>query len=145
MDERAPLALLLLRAFRWFDDGLRSLMAGSGGPEITPAQSLVMANLDAEGTPIGVLAARMGVTRQAVQQLVAGLQSAGLVAIVPDADDRRVRLVRLTPEGVSNVRTALAIFEGLEQELSSRIGKAPAKALRKALEADWESPPSGRP
>jgi DNA-binding MarR family transcriptional regulator len=136
MEERPPLALLLLRAFRWFDDGLR--------PEITPAQSLVMANLDADGTPIGLLAARIGVTRQAVQQLLAGLQGAGLVAIVPDADDRRVRRARLTPEGVSNVRTALAIFEGLEQALGSRIGRAAAAGLRRALEADWGSPPSAR-
>ena len=119
-------------------------MAARGGPEVTPAQSLVMANLDPEGTRIGVLAARIGVTRQAVQQLVAGLQAAGLVAIVPEPDDRRVRRVRLTPEGVRNVRTALAIFEGLEQELGSRIGKAPAAGLRRALEADWGSPPSAR-
>ncbi len=134
------LALLLLRGFRWFDDGLRSSMAQAGGPHITPAQSLVMANLDSAGTPIGVLASRLGVTRQAVQQLVGGLEDAGVVAVVPDSDDRRVRRVRLTPQGERNVETALAIFDALERELRSRIGREQVTQLRRALEADWGLP-----
>lgn len=109
-----PLGLLLLRAGQWFDQQLRIALAESGQPQLSPAQSLVFAELDPGGTPPAELARRLGHTRQAVQDLVAGLTRLDLLAVTDDPRRRGGRLVRLTPSGERLARDARRILAGLE-------------------------------
>ena len=134
------LGQLLRRGFRWFDDSLRLSLEAAGWPPISSVQSLVFAHIDEDGTTTTELARRIGVTRQAVQQVVAGLVDADLLELVPDPDDRRARLVRLTEAGRRNVDAALRVFTLLEDELSRRIGSKAVADLRSALSAVWGDP-----
>ncbi len=140
-----PLARLLLERFRWTDAALRSRLSARGWPEMTPAQSLVFASIDGEGTRSSELARRIGVSRQAVHQTVAELVDAGLLELVPDPDDRRAKLVVLTSDGRRNVAAAREAFAGIESEIAARIGSSRYAALRSALEADWGPPPVDTP
>lgn len=135
-----PLIDLLLRGYRWFEDGLLTSLEEAGSPEITRAQSLVFAHFDREGTRPSELARRMGISRQAVHQTVNELVELGLVELVPDPVSRRAKLVLLTPLGRRTVQAALAIFGELEEELARRIGRKSVTELRRTLEADWGAP-----
>ena len=124
-----PLALLLLRASRWFDQQLLDRLEQGGWPRLTPAQSLVFAHLAPEGVPPATLARRLGTTRQATQELVAGLVRHQLLELVRDPARRGGRLVRLTPQGQALARDARTILD----ELEGAMGTERACALRDLL------------
>lgn len=130
-EERLPLAYLLLRAGRRFDTALREALTRRGWPALSPAQSLVFAYLPAGGLPPAALARRLGTTRQATQDLLAGLARLDLLEVADDPDRCRGRLVRLTPRGralAADAATELATLE-------SRVpGAAALRALLSALE-----------
>ena len=122
-DGDRPLAYLLLQAGRALDAVLREELAAHGWPRLSGAQSLVFALLDPGGTPPAELARRLGTTRQAQQDLVAGLVRLGLVETVADPARRRGRLVRLTAAGQDLARHAGGVLADLEAELGARAGE----------------------
>lgn len=140
-DRRPSLGWLLLQGARWFDDALIGALHAAGWPAITHSHSMLFPQLDPGGTTQSELARRLGVSRQAVHQLVSDLVSMGLIEVVHDPSSRRSKLVRLTRAGRTSVGTALAAFEVIEERLSARIGTRHVAALRGALEADWGTPP----
>ena len=150
MTEPMNLARLLLDRFRWFDEALRTTLEERLGFEITSAQSLLFADLTRGGERQADIARRLGVSRQAVNELVRTLEHDGLVEIVPDPTSGRSKLVRPTAEGRRTVAVAGEAFAELETELRSRIGRRAVDQLRNALAADWGDspgavgPPQGR-
>jgi DNA-binding MarR family transcriptional regulator len=141
MSEQTNLARLLLDRFRWFDRALLSSLREQLGVELTSAQSLLFASLPIEGARQADLARRLGVSRQAVNELVRGLEQQGLVEVVLDPQSGRSKLVRPTPRGRESIEVALQTFAGMEDELRSRIGDRSVDQLRRALAAEWGDPP----
>lgn len=125
----APLGLLLLRASRWLDALLLDELTAEGWPRLTPAQTLVFAYLDHGGTAPSELARRLGQSRQAAAQLVAGLQRLDLVSVVDDRHRRRGRLVMPTDRGLGLAADAAAIYSAMEV----RLGRDEVHAVRTAL------------
>lgn len=125
-----PLALLLLRASRWFDRQLLAGLQRRGWPALSPAQSLVFAHLDGAGVPPAELARRLGQTRQATSELVRGLVRHDLLVVRPDPARRRGRLVVLTERGRDLVRDA----DELLAELETAVGPERVGALRQLLD-----------
>lgn len=111
---RPPLALALLRASRWFDAHLLGQLEQRGWPRLTPAQSLVFAHLSEDGTSPSELARRLGTSRQAAHELVAGLHRLALLEVVEDPGRRRGRLVVLTVVGRDLARDAREVLAALE-------------------------------
>ena len=142
LTEQPPnLGLLLLHAFRWFDEALLRRLAAGGWPDLTSSHSLVFPNLDPAGTRPAELARRLGVTRQAAHQTVHDLVGMGMVELVPDPDDRRAKLIQITVEGWRSIRFALGVLGELEAELEHRIGSVNVRRLREALEGGWGASP----
>lgn len=137
---RDTLGQLLLRGFKWFDQGLLNRLHAKGFPELRRSHSLVVAHLDSGGTRIAELARRIGVSRQAMHETVGELRRAGLVELVADPTNRSAKLVVMTEEGRRSVRAARRIYADLERELASRLGPEQAAELRRALESDWGAP-----
>ena len=129
-DDRPPLALLLLRASRWFDRRVIAGLEDRGWPRLSAAQTLAFAHLDRGGTPPSELARRLGTTRQSTSDLVAGLRRLGLVDVVPDPTRARGQLVRLTRDGARITKDAREILAGLEHGLPTST----VQALRTGLE-----------
>jgi DNA-binding MarR family transcriptional regulator len=132
----APLARLLLAGSRWFDRRLLEHLAERGW-RLSAPQSLVFAHLDPGGTRPAELARRLGTSRQAAHELVAGLQRAGVLDVVPDPGDRRGRLVVLTADGRRLARTAQEHLQQLERELAAALGDDAVADLRGVLEQPW--------
>jgi len=141
-----PLALLLLRASRWFDRRLLAALEDAGWPRLTPSQSLVFAHLDAAGVPPATLARRLGTTRQATSELVAGLVRHDLLELVDDPRRRGGRLIQLTATGRQLARQAGEVLDNLERGLGPERGQR-LRALLAELGAADGSPcgPADRP
>lgn len=100
-----------------------------GESRLTPTQLqllFLLAHSEQTVSP-GAAAARLGITAGAVTQLVEGLRSAGLVESVPNPDDRRARILRLT----ATQRERVAAFEhDVVQRLTPRFASLGDAELR---------------
>lgn len=141
---RPPLALVLLRASRWFDAQLLARLEERGWPRLTPPQSLVFAHLSEGGTPPSELARRLGTSRQATHELVAGMARLGLLGTVEDAGRARGRLVVLTPEGRALAADARTVLADLERTLGAERVEALHDLLADVAHPDPPGPGGGR-
>lgn len=126
-----PLAMLLLWATRWFDAQLLDHLEHQGFPRLSPQQSLVFGHLTGPGVSPSELSRRLGTTRQATGDLVAGIVRLGLLETVTDPAHAGRRIVRLTELGRATARCAELRLADLERGLG--VGRA--AALRGALRA----------
>ena len=97
------------------------------------ARGAVAANLHPSGLSQSELVSRMGLSKQAVQQLLDRLEGDGIIRRVPDTDDRRGKRVEYTAVGHAALRDAVKIKRRMERELRARLGERAFESLRAAL------------
>jgi len=102
-------AAMAARGYRWFAE----------------ARSNVLPHLDRHGTAQSALQSRMGVTKQAVQQLVDELVADGIVERRTNPDDHRSKVIHFARKG----RRVLADANDVKVEIQSRY-RAKLGALR---------------
>lgn len=73
-------------------------------------------------------------TKQTMGYLVNYLEGRGYVERVPDPEDGRAKIVRLTGRGREVVRAAQEIIARIEAEWAGHLGKARMAQLRRLLE-----------
>ena len=129
-----PLIALLGELQRAIQDELDARMSALGYAEIRPSHGCVFGGMGREGARLTDLAERAGITKQSVGEIVTNLEELGYVERIPDPEDRRAKLVRLTPRGQEVQDAAFAAFADIEAEWGERIGKRKVAALRAALE-----------
>jgi DNA-binding MarR family transcriptional regulator len=129
-----PLIALLQDVQRQMQDELHSRLARRGYAEIRPAHGCVFGNMRPHGVRLTDIAERSRITKQSVGEIVTNLEDLGYVERVPDPEDRRAKLVRLTKHGQEVQDAALATFAEIEAEWGGRIGAKKVAALRAALE-----------
>lgn len=133
--DNSLLILDLMRAFYWFDEQLRARLAQRGWSGITRSQSLVLANVANGVVRPSVIASNLGVSRQAMSQLLGEMSQAGLIDIVPDPDDRRAQWVVFSSLGGPIREAASSILRDLEAQLAAAAGRNAVLGLRTALHA----------
>jgi DNA-binding MarR family transcriptional regulator len=79
------------------------------------------------------LVTRMGISKQAVSQLVDALVTMGYVARCPAPDDRRRTLLQLTHRGRGAVAVIDETASGLEADMAATIGRDQLHLLHRAL------------
>ncbi|GJH29962.1 MarR family winged helix-turn-helix transcriptional regulator [Caballeronia novacaledonica] len=97
-------------------------------------QRAILAQVGRSG-PIGVgaLAEALVMDAGALAHTLKPLQRDGLVSIDPDPDDRRHRIVSLTPSGRAKLAESDALWIQAQTAFESAVGKVEARALHKAL------------
>ncbi len=125
----------LLRISRLMSDDTVARMRARGVTGMMPAYPRLLGNLDTEGTRIGALARKMGVTRQAAAQLAVEIERAGFVARLPDPEDGRGVIVRFTAPGRAALACAVEVIAEIEQDYARVVGPE-RLALVKATLAD---------
>jgi DNA-binding MarR family transcriptional regulator len=129
------IALLRSTSQRMVDELIHRLHA-AGYADHTAAHHPVFENIDPEGTRLTVLAARSGLTHQAMGELIDVLERRGYVERVPDPSDGRARLIRLTKKGRGAARAAVREIAEIEATWLERWRAAGLRGdLRAALEA----------
>jgi DNA-binding MarR family transcriptional regulator len=142
--------LSMLQAFIWFDEGLQSYIRSRGWPEITRPQSMLMANLALGVNRPADIARQLGVTRQMIHVTLNQMAKMGVLALVDSPEDRRAKIVVLTPAGEKMRRDAQAAMRLMLEELTRRIGTKAVERIVDMRIEDWgESirfdPPPKRP
>jgi DNA-binding MarR family transcriptional regulator len=132
---------LLMKRMYWLHDGLQAALEPNGVAPLTRAQVFVIANISAGETKASAIARNLGVSRQAISQIIAELSESGILVVTEDPDDRRSRIAQLAPEFDDEGEVCNRIFRMLEEELGRRIGQRHVKNLHDALESEWGEPP----
>jgi len=138
----SPAALLinLLKGFYWFDEGLQHRLRKEGWSAVTRPQSMVVANVVAGVQRPSDMARMLGVSRQAIHPIINQLIDEGILQMVDDPNDRRSKIVTMSPEGERRRHEARRAMMDLLDKLSKRIGRQKVKALHAAFADDWGSP-----
>ena len=145
---RHPQALswLLRRAVRRYALPVSEALAAGGFGDL-PQRGVWAVSALAQAEP-GLsgrdLVTRMGISKQAISQLVETLVSLGYVARCPAADDRRRTVLQLTTRGRGAARIIDARVAATEEAMENTIGRERLQELHRALvELDEASVGSG--
>lgn len=115
-------------------------MLRRGYPWITEARGAVMGQLRPGGLPQSALTAALGISKQAVQQQVDELVAEGAVERVPDPQDGRGKIVRLTRRGVASIMEGNEVKRAIEARYIAEIGRERFAALNETLDALFKPP-----
>ncbi|MFK7926573.1 MAG: MarR family winged helix-turn-helix transcriptional regulator [Myxococcota bacterium] len=130
----ASLGQLLLKSARLLDErALARLREVPGAHPVRPAHTRLFPHISHEGIRATTIAARLGVTKQAVAPLVADLVGWGLVEQIPDPTDGRASLLRWTAHGVDSLHQGLGILAEFEAQLSERVGREQVQHVAQVL------------
>ena len=123
---------LLGRAYSLLGFRIVDGVVGAGFPQ-KPAHSAVFAQIAPEGSRLTELARRANMSPQAMGELVDELEQLGYVFRRPDPTDRRAKLITLTKNGQACIAASIATIDGIEQQLTDRLGDRGHKQLRSLL------------
>lgn len=128
----------LLHAYYWVDESLQNHLKASGWPRVSRTQSMIMVNIsDGIARPVD-LARNLGISRQAVQQVLADMEKQGLIHLVADPQDARAKVVRFSSRGRGIGEAAQSAIAAIDREIETRLGAPLFAKMREALlERDW--------
>jgi len=115
-----------------------------GQPHLTAVHGLAARFIDDRGGATTVdVAHHLNITKQSASEVVKALEDVGAVERHPHPDDRRARIVRLTPDGEAKLAQSRARWAALEQEWADLCGADAIAQLRECLLAYLASAPAG--
>ncbi len=123
---------LLGRAYSLLGFRIVDGVVGAGFPQ-KPAHSAVFAQIAPKGSRLTELARRANMSPQAMGELVDELEQLGYVVRRPDPTDRRAKLITLTKKGQACIAAGVATIDGIEQQLTDRLGERGHRQLRSLL------------
>lgn len=132
---RTHVGRLLFELSRHFETKSLERMRANGYTELTAAQKQVIVHLPLAGARVTDLAARAGVTKQAMMKLVDGLEVQGYVERMDDPDDARAKLVCFSRAGLRLLDSGLEAVSEIEAEYAEVLGRAGMDRLRRDLSA----------
>jgi DNA-binding MarR family transcriptional regulator len=132
-ERRTPLGVLLSAAERALavelEDGLRA----AGYHDLRAAHAQVFFAIEFEGSRLTDLAARAGMTKQAMGELVRYLEQHDYLHVEPDSRDRRAKVIRPTDRGRSAHQASIAMLAESDRRLEERLGEQALRDLRSQL------------
>ena len=115
----------------------------AGYTDLRMRHSVLLEALPQEGARVTTLAAQLGMTKQAMGELVDDLEASGYIQRENDPADRRARLIRFTRKGQLAFEQAFVILADMEREYAALVGPdryAQARATFAELVEALESP-----
>jgi DNA-binding MarR family transcriptional regulator len=126
---------LLLEASRAVGAQVVASLEERGFPDARPGHGAVFMHIDRRsGTRLVDLARRARMTKQGMMLLVDDLENRGYVRRVPDPEDARAKVVRLTARGRRYVAEARRAVAAVEARARRELGDRRYDSLRSALE-----------
>jgi DNA-binding MarR family transcriptional regulator len=136
---------LLFKASRLANErALARLGSDAARPPVRPAHTALFPYLDFDGIRLTDLAARVGVTKQAIGQLVDDLVALGMVERIGDPEDGRAKRIRFSRRGYAALMHGLGVLREIEEALGAALGRRRMRELHETLKlaiAALEGPP----
>jgi DNA-binding MarR family transcriptional regulator len=86
------------------------------------------------GTRLTALAERAGLSKQALIEVIDEMERRGYVARIADPNDRRAKLICLTPRGMEVHEHAAGAIAAIDADWAARIGEESLDRLKELLE-----------
>jgi DNA-binding MarR family transcriptional regulator len=131
--DAATLQLLFKAARLANERALARVASDPARPPVRPAHTALFPHLDFEGIRLTDLASRVGVTKQAVGQLVDDLAALGMVERISDPTDKRAKRVRFSRRGRAALLHGLGVLGEIEQSLAAAVGRKRMRELHATL------------
>jgi len=125
----------LWRLAREWKSEFDAAMAARGHGWMAEARGAVVGHLRPGGLSQSALTGAMGISKQAVQQLVDELVAERIVERAPDPADGRGRIVRLLPKGIEAIVAGNEVKREIEARYGALIGTERLAQLNAALDA----------
>lgn len=133
--EHGPYVGAMLRVvWQWVRDELYAGVVGAGYDDLSAAHVALWRYPGIDGLRPSELAARSGITKQSVNDLLGHLERYGYVVRVPDPADGRARVIRLTPRGRQLGRRIYAEAGAAQQRIAEILGPRCFSQLHRSLE-----------
>jgi DNA-binding MarR family transcriptional regulator len=131
----------LLDAYYWMDESIQNHMLAAGYEPLSRSQAMIMINVAGGVRRPSDLARKLGVSRQAVHQLLADMDERGLIDLRPDPEDARAKEVHFSRRGTGMHLVAVEAQRKVQEELEKRLGRKALDDLNRALlDTDWGAP-----
>jgi DNA-binding MarR family transcriptional regulator/catechol 2,3-dioxygenase-like lactoylglutathione lyase family enzyme len=124
----------LMRAARGaYAQSIRAQLHAIGVDDLPRNGAFILAGIDPAGGPRGDLPTGLGISKQAVSQVIDILVGRGYLTRRPDPDDRRRISLELTGRGQEIVEAVLYGVEEVDQRLLERVSAEQYQAMRLVL------------
>jgi DNA-binding MarR family transcriptional regulator len=133
--EAASLSHLLIRTSRLLYEYAVLGLQRSGHHGVRVAHTSLLPHLVPEGIRTTELARRLGVSKQAVSQLVSDLEAEGYLERRGDPDDGRAKRVHMTARGYEIQIVGLGLMSEFERGLADALGDEKLAGFRQGAEA----------
>lgn len=130
-----PLLAPLSVVTGWWERRHIELMAEAGFDDVRVAHNAVLAYLPTDGLRLTDLARTARISKQAMAELVADLESKGYVKRIADPTDGRAKIITWDERGQAAYEATIPIFNRIEQEVTAMVGESTMMGLREALVA----------
>ena len=130
---RKPLIALVDRANRALQADMVRTAHRRGHTDLKPAHNAVFGALSARGARAAEMAARTGMTRQSMGEVIRDLVALDVLEMRTDPDDGRAKVVTYTDHGVSVARDGYKHLIEIEKQLTEEFGAEAYETARDVL------------
>lgn len=131
----------LMNAVNWFDEAFQNSLEAAGYARTTRVESFVIVNIAAGRQRPADIARNLGVSRQAISQILKAFAQRGWIETLPDPNHGKAQIVTFSAAFSERAGLCGHIISGIVRELEQRIGVAAVNALKLSMTADWGTPP----
>lgn len=131
----------LMNAVNWFDEAFQNSLEAAGYARTTRVESFVIVNIAAGRQRPADIARNLGVSRQAISQILKAFTQRGWIETLPDPNHGKAQIVTFSAAFAERAELCGHIINGIVRELEQRIGGAAVNALKLSMTADWGTPP----
>ena len=132
----ASVAQLLFKCARLLNEqAIARIEVPEGLPRLRAAHTSLFPHIDHGGTRLTELARRLGISKQAVGQLVDELEQMGMLERIADPSDGRAKLIKFSNAPGRSLLDGMAALQSFEVELGEAIGSERMEALHDGLSA----------
>lgn len=123
----------LWQASRSWQAEFAEAMRAAGHGWFSESRAGLLGHIPRRGIRQATLIERVDISKQAIQQLLDGLETEGVIARLPDPEDKRGKLVHYTQRGLAALGDGDRIKLEIERGYRDRLGQGPFEALMAAL------------
>lgn len=132
--ERTPFIALVHRANQALQGDMVREARSRGHDFVKHSHNAVFGSLSEDGSRATDMAARAGITRQSMGEVIRELVGFGILEMTPDPDDRRAKLVRYTAKGAEFIAPGYQHIVELERRFAYELGEEEYEVTRRVLE-----------
>ncbi len=129
------LGQLLLKTARLYNElaTRETSRSGAKSSRARSAHTAVLSYIDTDGTTVTALANRLGISKQAVSQLIDDMEANGFISRAASPHDKRAKLIQATARGRQALAENVDALSAIEHALSKNASKAAVLQLQGAL------------